>query len=63
MTGLSALWQYSVGTIEVSATLRTWLVAVIAGIVAIVVNYLTIIPYFMTIPEKSDRPYLSHSDQ
>lgn len=45
ITGLSVLWQYSMGTVEVSALLGTFLVGFIAGIVAMGVNYLTIRPY------------------
>lgn len=45
ITGLSVLWQYYVGTVEVSALWGTILVGLIAGIVAMAVNYLTIKPY------------------
>jgi len=45
ITGLSVLWQYYFGTIEVSALTATFLVGLIAGIVALVVNYMTISPY------------------
>lgn len=45
ITGLSVLWQYYFGTVEVSALTATILVGSIAGIVALVVNYMTISPY------------------
>ncbi len=45
ITGLSVLWQYYVGTVQVSALWGTILVGLIAGIVALVVNYLTIKEY------------------
>jgi hypothetical protein len=44
-TGLSVLWQYNFGTVEVGPLIGTILVAIIAGIVAGVVNYLTLKPY------------------
>lgn len=45
ITGLAVLWQYNVGTVEVSALAATIIVGVIAGIVAMAVNYLTLEPY------------------
>ena len=45
VTGLSVLWQYYVGTVEVSPLTAVFLVGLIAGVVAGVVNYLTISPY------------------
>lgn len=47
-TGLSVLWQYNFGSIEVSAVVGTVLVGMIAGVVAGVVNYLTLKPYAET---------------
>lgn len=49
-TGLAVLWQYKVGTVEVSALTGTLLVGLIAGVVAGVVNYLTLKPYSATLP-------------
>lgn len=45
ITGLSVLWQYYMGSVEVSAVWGTVLVGMIAAIVAFAVNYLTIRPY------------------
>lgn len=45
VTGLSVLWQYNFGTVQVSAFTGTIMVGLIAGIVASVVNYLTIAPF------------------
>ena len=45
VTGLAVLWQYNMGTVEVSALVGVFLVGIIAGLVAGVVNYLTILPY------------------
>jgi hypothetical protein len=45
ITGLSVLWQYYMGTVAVGAMAATVVVGFIAGIVALVVNYLTIKPY------------------
>lgn len=47
-TGLSVMWQYKMGSIEVSALTGTFLVGLIAGVVAGVVNYLTLKPYSET---------------
>lgn len=45
VTGLSVLWQYKFGSVEVSSLMGTVLVGIIAAVVALVVNYLTIAPY------------------
>jgi putative flippase GtrA len=45
VTGLSVLWQYYAGTVEVSPLAATLIVGLIAGAVAAVVNYLTLEPY------------------
>ncbi|MCO5725600.1 hypothetical protein [Robiginitalea marina] len=47
-TGLSVMWQYKMGSIEVSALTGTLLVGLIASVVAGVVNYLTLKPYSET---------------
>ncbi len=45
VTGLSVLWQRYAGTVEVSPLAATFIVGLIAGAVAMVVNYLTLEPY------------------
>lgn len=42
VTALSVMWQYKMGTIEVSPYVATTIVALIGACVAITVNYLTI---------------------
>lgn len=42
VTALSVLWQYYAGTVEVSALAATVIVGLIAGAVAMTVNYLTL---------------------
>jgi hypothetical protein len=44
LTGLAVAWQYSMGTVEVTPFVGTLLVGLVAGVVAAVVNYLTIKP-------------------
>jgi hypothetical protein len=45
LTGLAVAWQYSVGTVYVTPFVGVLLVSLIAGVVAAVVNYLTLKPY------------------
>ena len=45
VTALSVLWQYNVGTVEVSALTATIIVGLVGGAVAAAVNYLTLAPY------------------
>ena len=45
VTALSVLWQYYAGTVEVSPLAATVIVGLIAGVVAMAVNYLTLRPY------------------
>lgn len=45
LTALSVIWQYNMGTIEVSPISATIIVGLIAGVVSLIVNYLTIFPY------------------
>jgi hypothetical protein len=45
LTGLAVAWQYSFGTVYVSPFAGVLLVALVAGAVAAVVNYLTLKPY------------------
>lgn len=45
ITALSVMWQYYMGSLVVSPVSATIIVGVIAGIVALAVNYLTLEPY------------------
>ncbi|WP_430812909.1 MULTISPECIES: hypothetical protein [unclassified Carboxylicivirga] len=45
VTGMAVLWQYWFGTIWISPAGATLIVGIIAGLVALVVNYLTLEPY------------------
>lgn len=45
ITALSVLWQYYMGTVMVNPVTATLIVGLVAAVVSLVVNYLTIAPY------------------